>query len=143
MLSPGPRRPDMADRRERSPFSSPFSNIQNSPVAARRGTLEERRRPAGKFESAISPLRTDAIDENDHDEDDEDDEDGDQDDDVDEDDEDNAGELSPLLPIFSAAHLGIRRFLEPSREPRIADKYRFFACLQHNPRDSPLDHSTL
>ena len=84
-------------------FSSPDSNIQASPIAARRSSLEERRRPAAKFGHFISP-GADRIEENQE----EDGEEGGEEDDVyDDHGEDEAGELSPLLPIFSAAHLGI------------------------------------
>ena len=89
--------------RERSLFSSPDSNIQASPIAARRSSLEERRRPAAKFDHGISPGPTDRIEE----EDDEDDEgEGEGEGFYEDIGEDEAGELSPLLPIFSAAHLG-------------------------------------
>lgn len=95
------RRSKASKGREPSLFSSPYSNIQASPIAARRSSLEERRRPAAKFDRVISPLPADRIDEEDQDDEDEgeDDEDGDIN-------EDDAGEMSPLLPIFSAAHLG-------------------------------------
>lgn len=95
------RRPRGSKGRERSPFSSPYSNIQASPIAARRTSLEERRRPAAKFDHILSPGPEDRIEEEGQDE--EDGEDEDQDEDIN---EDEAGELSPLLPIFSAAHLG-------------------------------------
>lgn len=90
--------------RQRSPLSSPYSNLQVSPIAARRGSLEERRRPAANFDRATSAGHTDRIEEEGQDEDEEEEiEDEDNGDDLD---EDAAGELSPLLPIFSAAHLG-------------------------------------
>lgn len=89
-------------RRESSPFSSPVSNIHPSPIAARRGSIEERRRPAANFEHALSPGLASRIDEEDQDEEDAEEEDQEY-----ELDEDAAGELSPLLPIFSAAHLGM------------------------------------
>ena len=88
--------------RERSPFSSPTSNLHASPIAARRGSLEERRRPAANFGLVISPPPADRIDDEDQEEDN-----GEEEDQEEELDEDDAGELSPLLPIFSAAHLGI------------------------------------
>lgn len=87
--------------RESSPFSSPNSNLHASPIAARRGSLEERRRPAANFHHGISPGPEDRIDEEDQE-----DEDGMEEDQEEELEEDEAGELSPLLPIFSAAHLG-------------------------------------
>ncbi len=88
--------------RQSSPFSSPSSNIHASPIAARRGSLEERRRPAANFDHGISPGLADRIDEEDQEE-----EDGEDEDQEEELDEDEAGELSPLLPIFSAAQLGM------------------------------------
>lgn len=90
---------------ERSPFSSPYSGRLSTPVAARRSSLEERRRPAAYFDRELSPGPIDEEDENVN----EDDNDND-DEEVDED-EDGGGESSPLLPIFSAAHLG------PSHNP--------------------------
>jgi len=95
------RRPKGSKAEGQSPFSSPYSNIQASPIAARRTSLEERRRPAAKFDRLLSPDSANRIEE--EEEDDEEQEDDDQDEDINEDD---AGELSPLLPIFSAAHLG-------------------------------------
>ena len=91
---------------ERSPFSSPFSGRSSTPVAARRSSLEERRRPAADFDPDLSPNSASRI----HG-DDEGAEEGSVDENEDEDgdgdlDEDGAGETSPLLPIFSAAHLG-------------------------------------
>jgi hypothetical protein len=95
------RRSKAPKDRETSPFSSPYSNIQASPIAARRSSVEERRRPAAKFDPVISPGPVDRIEEEDQDDDEgqEENEDGDIN-------EDDAGEMSPLLPIFSAAHLG-------------------------------------
>ena len=90
---------------ERSPFSSPNSNLHASPIAARRGSLEERRRPAAKFAHGVSPSPANSVDDQDQQEEDGE-EDGEEEDQNDELDEDEAGELSPLLPIFSAAHLG-------------------------------------
>ena len=85
---------------ERSPFSSPYTALPSSPVAVRRSSLEERRRPAADFDNDTSPGPTNRIDE-------EDEEDEDVDHEEEEDvDEDGGGEMSPLLPIFSAAHLG-------------------------------------
>ncbi|KAL8693706.1 MAG: hypothetical protein Q9218_001507 [Villophora microphyllina] len=86
---------------ERSPFSSPFSGLLSTPVAARRSSLEERRRPAADFDHDLSPNPTSRIEEEDEDEDEEE-VNEDEDEDLD---EDGAGETSPLLPIFSAAHL--------------------------------------
>ena len=88
-------------RGERSPFSSPYTALLSSPIAARRGSLEERRRPAANFNVDASPASEIKIDEGeDEDEPEEDVEEGELD-------EDGEGETSPLLPIFSAAHLGI------------------------------------
>ncbi|KAI4107609.1 MAG: hypothetical protein LQ339_002515 [Xanthoria mediterranea] len=83
---------------ERSPFSSPFSGRLSTPVAARRSSLEERRRPAAYFDRELSPGPATPIDEEDEDVNEDDNEELD-------DDEDGGGESSPLLPIFSAAHL--------------------------------------
>ncbi|CAL8578449.1 hypothetical protein XPA_004234 [Xanthoria parietina] len=83
---------------ERSPFSSPYSGRLSTPIAARRSSLEERRRPAAYFDRELSPGPATPIDEEDEDVN----EDGNEE--VD-DDEDGGGESSPLLPIFSAAHL--------------------------------------
>ena len=87
---------------ERSPFSSPFSGRLSTPVAARRSSLEERRRPAAYFNREVSPSPASPIGEDD-DEDDDGHDNNDEDLDAD---EDGGGETSPLLPIFSAAHLG-------------------------------------
>ena len=105
---------------ERSPFSSPNSNLHASPVAARRSSLEERRRPAAKFAHGIPPDPTNSIDDEDQEE-----EDGEVEDQEEESDEDEAGELSPLLPIFSAAHLGSSTL--PSKLPWM---YSFDFLLQ-------------
>ncbi|CAO1601410.1 hypothetical protein XANCAGTX0491_005073 [Xanthoria calcicola] len=83
---------------ERSPFSSPFSGRLSTPVAARRSSLEERRRPAAYFDRDLSPGPATPVDEEDEDVNEDDNEEVD-------DDEDGGGESSPLLPIFSAAHL--------------------------------------
>ena len=91
------RRSKSSKAREASPFSSPYSNIQASPIAARRTSIEERRRPAAKFDRFLSPGSVNRIEEEQDDEEEEDDDPED----------DDAGELSPLLPIFSAAHLGL------------------------------------
>ena len=87
----------------KSPFSSPYSGLVPTPVAARRSSLEERRRPAADFDHDISPGPFSRIDEEDEEEEDA----RVYEDEVDEQDEDGAEETSPLLPIFSAAHLGI------------------------------------
>ena len=114
MLSPRSR---TSPSRERSPFSSPFSGVQASPVAARRTSVEERRRPAAKFDVTGLPKPSIRIlqaetGQGDEEDDDEQEQDRENEDDgeeaVEDEDEDDidAGETSPLLPIFSAAHLG-------------------------------------
>ena len=82
--------------RDRSPFSSPFTAAQISPEGARRSFPNERRRAAADYNSENED-EDDAIEE-------EDEEGGDGNEG--EDDEDGLGEATPLLPIFSAAHLG-------------------------------------
>ena len=105
MLSPRSR---ALGRKERSPFSSPYSNLLASPIAARRSSLEERRRPAARFDDGTSPG---APPTEDIPEEDEEGDDGPNEEDIPDEDEDRGDdeddELSPLLPIFSAAHLGI------------------------------------
>ena len=94
---------------ERSPFSSPNSNLHASPVAVRRGSLEERRRPAAIFTQGISQGPASSVDDQDQEEENEEEED--QEDELD---EDEPGEQSPLLPIFSAAHLGMSTLHPPN-----------------------------
>jgi len=91
------------ERKNSSPFSSPYSNLRASPVAARRSSLEERRRPAAKYDSDISPDRIERIEEDESQDDEEEPEETIN--------EDDHGELSPLLPIFSAEQLGRRCWL--------------------------------
>lgn len=88
-------------REERSPFSSPYTALLSAPVAARRTSLEERRRPAAEFNQDVSPGVTGKIDEEREEE-----EEGDGQDADDDLDEDGDEDMTPLLPIFSAAHLG-------------------------------------
>ena len=87
--------------RERSPFSSPYAGLQSSPIAARRSGADERRRAAAELnDDEASGERQGVGDE----------EEDDDDDDLTPDygaDEDGHDEATPLLPIFSAAHLGI------------------------------------
>ena len=90
-------------RGDRSPFSSPYTALLSSPVAARRGSLEERRRPAANFNADESPAPNIKIDEHEDEEELEEEDEGDED-------EDGEGDMTPLLPIFSAAHLGIHFF---------------------------------
>ena len=98
-------------QRDRSPFSSPFTATA-SPVALRRSRANERRRPGAGYNAADDLNNNENSSENaveDEDEDEQEEEDGGEDADEDEDsnadDEDGAGESTPLLPIFSAAHL--------------------------------------
>ena len=88
-------------RGDRSPFSSPYTALLSSPAAARRGSLEERRRPAANFNTDVSPAPDVKTDEHEDEEELEEEDEGDED-------EDGEGDTTPLLPIFSAAHLGIR-----------------------------------
>ena len=88
--------------RDRSPFSSPYAGIQASPIAAQRSTQEERRRAAADFDGDDSLPDDDGLDE----EEEENDEIHVQDEDGDEGEGDH-GETTPLLPIFSAAQLGM------------------------------------
>ena len=100
MLSSSTTRAKGRRRRERSPFSSPYTAPLSTPIAARRGSLEERRRPAANFDADVSPAPHITIDEG------EDDRESEQDEEDEDSGEDGEGETSPLLPIFSAAHLG-------------------------------------
>jgi len=95
------RRSKGRSRRNRSPYSSPRTGLPASPVATRRGLLEERRRPSRNFNYAASPAPVLTIEEEGPEEDDE------VEDEEEEMDEDGGAETTPLLPIFSAAHLGI------------------------------------
>ena len=107
MFSSLSRRSERTRVGDKSPFSSPHSNIQASPIAARRSSLEERRRPAARFDNVLSPEPAERIPEEDEEDEELGDEEDEEDNQEDEDpNEDEAGELSPLLPIFSAAHLG-------------------------------------
>ena len=147
MLSPPPRQSRARDLREQSPFSSPYSNIQSSPIAARRTSLEERRRPAAKFESALSPGPTDRVYEEDIEEEDEEgegDNDVEEEQDVDEDEDgEDAGELSPLLPIFSAAHLGMWLAFSIVLSGANDDVLRFSSRLQSHTYRSTSDCSSV
>lgn len=92
---------------DRSPFSSPFTGLFSTPIAARRSSLGERRRPAADFDHDLSPNPASRIDEEDDDHiEDNDHHDDEEDEDEEQSDEDGPGETSPLLPIFSAVHLG-------------------------------------
>ena len=101
MLPNSSRRGSGRPRGERSPFSSPHTALLSSPIAARRGALEERRRPAANFNADASPAPDIRIDEEeDEDEPEEEEDEGGFD-------EDGQGDTTPLLPLFSAAHLGL------------------------------------
>lgn len=94
---------------EHSPLSSPYSGLLATPVAARRSSLEERRRPAADYDHDLSPVPASRIDEEDEDAEEEEEEEEEEEGENEEqsmESEDAAGERSPLLPIFSAAHLG-------------------------------------
>lgn len=83
----------LPQRGERSPFSSPYAGGASSPLlGARHAGLEDHRRPAADYDNDEPPDEHDVVEESA-----DDDEDG-----VDED----GGLGTPLLPIFSAAHLG-------------------------------------
>lgn len=88
-------RPKKARRRvEHSPFSSQYAD-QSSPIAARHQRLEARHATADFTETDLDDEDTE-----------EEDEDGDQEEEEEEDEDDEDGEEdTPLLPIFSAAHL--------------------------------------
>ena len=89
-----PRRA-LRQRGDRSPFSSPYAGDASSPLlGGRHDGLEDHRRPAADYDHDGPP---DGRDDEESDEDAEEDED-----EVDED----GGLGTPLLPIFSAAHLG-------------------------------------
>ena len=105
LLRPKKSRP----REQHSPFSSHFDE-QSSPVEQRKRRLETRHASADFTETELDDEDTDEENEEDEVGEDEDEGDGvddDEDNEVDEgqDDEDGHGD-TPLLPIFSAAHLG-------------------------------------
>lgn len=83
---------------DRSPFSSPYTAHQTSPVATRHERRFQRRRIAADYDE--TDITEEEDDEPEEEEENNDNEDG-------EDDEDGLGETTPLLPIFSAAHLGL------------------------------------
>ena len=90
-----PRRA-IRQRGDRSPFSSPYAGGASSPLlAARCGGLEDHRRPAADFDDGVPADEHDIMEGSD--------EDAESEDEVDED----GGRRTPLLPIFSAAHLGL------------------------------------
>jgi len=97
-------RPKQGRRRvEHSPFSSQY-NDRSSPIVARNQRLGARHNSADFTETDVDDDITESEDDGDPEaegeEDEEDEEDGNG-----EEDEDGEGE-TPLLPIFSAAHLG-------------------------------------
>jgi hypothetical protein len=104
-------RPKKARRRveEHSPFSSPYA---------------ERRHATADF------TEDDGEDENTEDEDDQEEDEGDDEEAIEEEDGD---EDTPLLPIFSAAHLGISS--QPCIEYLLISN-RLSSCVQPYPRDS-------
>lgn len=78
-------------------------HLKERSISARRGSFEERRRPLSDFGHEVLPSpdgKTGPEEEQ-----------GDQDDLGEEIDEDGDEEMEPLLPIFSAAHLGTYAFL--------------------------------
>ena len=86
---------------QHSPFSSRYDD-QSSPIAERRKRLDARHATADFTETELDDENTE--------EEDDDEEDGEQErgeeDEGDEDDDEDGHEDTPLLPIFSAAHLG-------------------------------------
>lgn len=81
----------------------------SSPIAARRTVTKGRRKPTRDYKHNVSSSFDGKIDEGQHEErevEGQDDEGQNEDDD-----EDGDEELIPLLPIFSAEHLGSSRFL--------------------------------
>lgn len=97
-------RPKKGRRRvEHSPFSSQF-NDRSSPIVARNQRLGARRATADFTETEVDDDITETEDDGDGDDNDEG-EDEEEDDQAEED--EDGEEDSPLLPIFSAAHLGM------------------------------------
>jgi hypothetical protein len=105
----GTRTPRRANRLS---FSSPFTTT-TSPTASRRTLANDRRSLATDYGNSNDPNNTrdsnEAIEDNEEDEEEEEDRVEDEDEEGDDEDEqegeDGVGETSPLLPIFSAAHL--------------------------------------
>lgn len=93
-------------QRDHSPFSSPFTRT-SSPLATRRGEISERRRPAARYNDDLSggeeyeEEEEEVSDANILQENLEEDLE-----DLEDVDSDGLGDATPLLPIFSAAHLG-------------------------------------
>ena len=93
-------------RGNRSPFSSPFTTT-TSPTASRRTLANDRRSHAADYGNSNDPNNNgdsnEAVEEDEEDGVEDEDEEGDEEDE--QGGEDGVGEASPLLPIFSAAHL--------------------------------------
>lgn len=101
-------RPQKGRRRveQHSPFSSQYAD-QSSPITARYQRLEARRATADFTETELE-------DENTEDEpDEEDDAAGGEEEEIDEEEDEDGDEDTPLLPIFSAAHLGKATYRRP------------------------------
>ena len=92
-----------ANRDHRSPFSSPYTTI-TSTLGARRSEPNERRRIAADFDAQDLDDGEDAAEDDRLLEEEEDTEEEQEEEEVEGEDED--GDNTPLLPIFSAAHLG-------------------------------------
>ncbi|KAI9679403.1 MAG: hypothetical protein M1817_005425 [Caeruleum heppii] len=98
--------------KQTSPFSSPFTLEEASPLIARRTRAVQQRQPARVYNEGDSTAPDNDYDDEDEDNDGDapqlvlnDDDDQDNDEAEDDEDEDEDADLSPLLPIFSAAHL--------------------------------------
>jgi hypothetical protein len=125
-----PSRSSKRQRDTRSPFSSP------SPAVTRRHPPHERTQLLSQDQANAPGIqntsRTDSDEEDhtDHDLDDEEFESGN---------EDGVREEAPLLPIFSAAHLGSNLFLQVLRLWTCTDANRCTAHIQLNPCHTPPD----
>ena len=99
-------------RENRSPFSSPYTTI-TSTLGARRTEPNERRRIAANFDGQDPDDGEDAAEDDRLLEEEEYIEEEQEEDEVEEEDEDEDedGDNTPLLPIFSAAHLGEQKGL--------------------------------
>jgi Ion transport protein len=89
-------------RVEHSPFSSAYAGEDSSPIAARHQRLEARRQDSGETQSDYEGARENSYFTRQHEVDIDEVDEAEDGDDGDED-----GEEAPLLPIFSAAHLGM------------------------------------
>ena len=130
MFRSGPRasksRPAEEQKAQKpSPFPTHLTSLLSSPIAARRSAVEGYRRPVVDFHHDVTPGRESKVDEDQdargggQESEQEEDEELDEATGEDVDDEDGDEEATPLLPIFSAAHLGILSFgiLENARVP--------------------------